>query len=63
MINFYFSYSKYHQLLMCLTWILTIIGFILIFIDVGGWVSDSVSENPHPIIGCITTGTRIIRQL
>lgn len=41
---------------MVCSWVLTIVGFILIFVDVGGWVSETVSENPHPLIGCITTG-------
>ena len=41
---------------MVLAWTLTVAGFIIIFVDVGGWVSESVSENPHPLIGCITTG-------
>ncbi|KAI9554364.1 hypothetical protein GHT06_019636 [Daphnia sinensis] len=45
----------YHQGLMVLAWTLTVIGFIIIFIDVDGWVSEPVSENPHPLIGCITT--------
>ncbi|XP_057375534.2 putative ferric-chelate reductase 1 homolog [Daphnia carinata] len=45
----------YHRGLMVLAWTLTVIGFIIIFIDVDGWVSESVSENPHPLIGCITT--------
>ncbi|XP_046651683.1 putative ferric-chelate reductase 1 homolog [Daphnia pulicaria] len=45
----------YHRGLMVLVWTLTVIGFIIIFIDVDGWVSESVSENPHPLIGCITT--------
>jgi hypothetical protein len=40
---------------MVLAWTLTVAGFIIIFVDVGGWVSESVSENPHPLIGCITT--------
>ncbi|XP_046453170.1 putative ferric-chelate reductase 1 homolog [Daphnia pulex] len=45
----------YHRGLMVLAWTLTVIGFIIIFVDVDGWVSESVSENPHPLIGCITT--------
>lgn len=45
----------FHQGLMVLAWCLTVVGFIIIFVDVGGWVSESVSENPHPLIGCITT--------
>ncbi|XP_045030123.1 putative ferric-chelate reductase 1 homolog [Daphnia magna] len=45
----------FHRGLMVIAWTLTVAGFIIIFIDVGGWVSESVSENPHPLIGCITT--------
>ncbi|XP_057375535.1 putative ferric-chelate reductase 1 homolog [Daphnia carinata] len=45
----------FHRGLMVLVWTLTVAGFIIIFVDVGGWVSESISENPHPLIGCITT--------
>lgn len=41
---------------MVLAWTLTVAGFIIIFVEVDGWVSESISENPHPLIGCITTG-------
>ena len=41
---------------MVFSWTLTVIAFILIFISVDGWVNDPVAENPHPLIGCITTG-------
>ncbi len=41
---------------MCLAWVLTVAAFIIIFIDVGGWVSEPVSEMPHALIGTITTG-------
>ncbi|EFX80339.1 hypothetical protein DAPPUDRAFT_224638 [Daphnia pulex] len=44
-----------HRGMMVLVWTLTVIAFIIIFVDVDGWVSESVSENPHPLIGCITT--------
>lgn len=47
---------QYHQGLMAVTWTLTVAAFIIIFIDVDGWVSESVSEMPHPLIGTITTG-------
>lgn len=47
---------------MGIAWLLTMAGFIIIFVDVGGWVPETVSENPHPLIGCITTGKLIIRQ-
>lgn len=51
----------YHRALMILTWTLTVIGFIIIFVDVGGWVSEPISENPHPLIGCITTALAFIQ--
>lgn len=41
---------------MVFAWTLTVAAFIIIFVDVDGWVSESISENPHPLIGCITTG-------
>ncbi|KAI9554365.1 hypothetical protein GHT06_019637 [Daphnia sinensis] len=45
----------FHRGLMVIAWTLTVAGFIIIFVDVGGWVSESIAENPHPLIGCITT--------
>ena len=41
---------------MVAVWLLTVAAFALIVIDVGGWVPQSVSENPHPLIGAIATG-------
>ena len=41
------------------SWTLTVTAFILIFVDIGGWVNDPISENPHPLICCITTGNLI----
>lgn len=37
---------------MILTWVLTIAGFVLIFVELGAW---SAEENPHAILGTITT--------
>lgn len=51
-----FCLQQYHQVLMAFVWILTMIAFIIIFIDVDGWVPETVSQNPHPLLGCITTG-------
>ncbi|KAJ0171929.1 hypothetical protein K1T71_012692 [Dendrolimus kikuchii] len=42
----------YHRIFMCTTWLLTIVGFILILVEVGGW--QSTSPNPHAITGIIT---------
>lgn len=37
---------------MILTWALTIAGFVIIFVEIGGW---SAEDNPHAILGTITT--------
>lgn len=37
---------------MILTWLLTMLGFILIFVKIQAW---SDTSNPHPILGVITT--------
>lgn len=37
---------------MIATWGLTIAGFIIIFVQVDGWSSE---DNPHAIMGTITT--------
>ncbi|XP_047539509.1 putative ferric-chelate reductase 1 homolog isoform X1 [Vanessa atalanta] len=42
----------YHRILMVLTWVLTMAGFILILIDVGGW--QTTGDNPHAITGIVT---------
>uniref|UniRef100_A0A336M9W8 CSON014204 protein n=1 Tax=Culicoides sonorensis TaxID=179676 RepID=A0A336M9W8_CULSO len=49
-----------HQICMTLTWLFTIVGFVLIFIKVGTW---SDIKNPHPILGVITTGLCFIQPL
>ena len=45
-----------HQSLMTATCLLTCAGFVLIFVDLKGWVPVSVAEEPHALIGTITTG-------
>ncbi|XP_013195136.2 putative ferric-chelate reductase 1 homolog [Amyelois transitella] len=42
----------YHRILMVLTWLLTVCGFILILVEVGGW--SSTGDNPHAITGIVT---------
>ena len=37
---------------MTLTWILTMAGFTIIFIDIGAW---SAEDSPHAILGTIAT--------
>lgn len=41
-----------HRILMVITWLLTIIGFILILSEVGGW--QDTGDNPHAITGIVT---------
>ncbi|XP_063371982.1 putative ferric-chelate reductase 1 homolog isoform X1 [Cydia amplana] len=42
----------YHRMLMVLTWLLTVTGFILILVEVGGW--STTGDNPHAITGIVT---------
>ncbi|RVE45028.1 hypothetical protein evm_010346 [Chilo suppressalis] len=42
----------YHRILMVLTWLLTVCGFIIILVEVGGW--STTGDNPHAITGIIT---------
>ncbi|GJQ82659.1 hypothetical protein Trydic_g19676 [Trypoxylus dichotomus] len=42
----------WHRGFMVLTWILTTVGFILIFIELKAWSSET---NPHAVLGLITT--------
>lgn len=41
-----------HRTSMMLTWLLTMVGFVLIFVKIQAW---SDVKNPHPILGVITT--------
>ena len=46
-----------HVSLMTLTWVLTMIAFVLIFKELNlEWTAIPLSENPHALLGCITTG-------
>lgn len=42
----------WHKMCSFTTWLLTIAGFIIIFLEVRGW---SQVENPHAVLGVITT--------
>ncbi|KAK9732358.1 Reeler domain [Popillia japonica] len=42
----------WHRFFMVLTWALTTVGFIVIFVELKAWSSES---NPHAILGLITT--------
>ncbi|XP_055528537.1 putative ferric-chelate reductase 1 homolog isoform X2 [Wyeomyia smithii] len=46
------QWFAWHRFLMVITWLLTIAGFVVIFVDIGGW---SQIDNPHPILGVVTT--------
>lgn len=46
------QWFAWHRFLMVLTWVLTIAGFVVIFVEIGGW---SQADNPHAILGTVTT--------
>lgn len=46
------QWFAWHRTFMVLTWSLTIVGFVLIFVELGGW---SAEQNPHAILGTVTT--------
>lgn len=46
------QWFAWHRTFMILTWSLTIAAFVLIFVELGGW---SAEQNPHAILGTITT--------
>ena len=45
------------------TWVLTICGFVIIFVDRGGWTSVPTSTNPHALLGVITTVLAFIQPV
>ncbi|EFX80429.1 hypothetical protein DAPPUDRAFT_304120 [Daphnia pulex] len=53
----------YHTILMMVTWTLTMIAFILIFSELGGWTSIPAKQNPHAVIGLITTLLAFIQPI
>lgn len=46
------QWFAWHRFLMVLTWVLTMAGFVIIFVEIGGW---SQVDNPHAILGTVTT--------
>ncbi|KAJ8708618.1 hypothetical protein PYW08_010000 [Mythimna loreyi] len=42
----------YHRIFMVVTWVLTVVGFILILVEVGGYATTG--DNPHAITGLVT---------
>ncbi|XP_041972011.1 putative ferric-chelate reductase 1 homolog [Aricia agestis] len=42
----------YHRILMVITWLLTMAGFVVILIEVGGY--STTGDNPHAITGLVT---------
>jgi hypothetical protein len=53
-----------HRMMMVITWLLTMAGFVLIFAELGWkWTAISISENPHPLLGCVTTGLCFIQPI
>lgn len=52
----------FHRILMVTTWLLTMAGFIIIFVELGlQWTKIPIEENPHAVLGCITTGLCFIQ--
>ncbi|XP_059484956.1 putative ferric-chelate reductase 1 homolog [Neocloeon triangulifer] len=52
------QWFAWHRVFMLFAWCLTLAGFVIIFIEIGGWSS---ADNPHAILGCITTGLAFIQ--
>lgn len=46
------QWFMWHRTFMVLTWALTVAGFIIIFVEIGGWSGE---QNPHAILGTVTT--------
>ncbi|CAH2058294.1 unnamed protein product, partial [Iphiclides podalirius] len=42
----------YHRILMAGTWVLTLVGFVVILVEAGGWAPGG--GNPHAITGIVT---------
>merc|ERR1712038_340888 len=53
-----------HVSLMTLTWILTLVAFVLIFVELNfEWTAINIDVNPHALLGCVTTGLCFIQPL
>ena len=50
------------RMMMVITWLLNMAGFVLIFAELGWkWTAIPISENPHPLLGLVTTGLCFIQ--
>lgn len=50
-----------HRSMMLLAVSMIIAAFVVIFVHVDGW--SQVAPNPHPILGCISTGLAVIQPI
>lgn len=55
------QWFHFHRFFMGLTWGLTVAGFILIVYYLQGWTKIKPKQNPHAILGVITTGLCFIQ--
>lgn len=51
----------WHRFFMVLVWLLTLAGFVLIFVELGSWTADT--RNPHAILGVVTTVLCFVQPL
>lgn len=54
------QWFAWHRICMILTWLLTMAAFIIIFVEIRGW---SQANNPHAILGVITTAICFIQPI
>ncbi|KAJ9583131.1 hypothetical protein L9F63_022523, partial [Diploptera punctata] len=54
------QWFAWHRMFMLLTWALTIAAFVLIFLELQAW---SEADNPHAILGCVTTGLAFLQPI
>ena len=38
-------------------------GFVLIFTELNGWTDIPIEQNPHAVLGCVTTGLCFMQPL
>ncbi|XP_075165907.1 putative ferric-chelate reductase 1 homolog isoform X2 [Haematobia irritans] len=54
------QWFAWHRICMVTTWSLTIAAFVIIFVEIGAWSSE---QNPHAILGVITTALCFIQPI
>lgn len=64
-VTYYVCYvtRQFHRILMVLTWALTLVAVVLIFVELDGWTSVPISTNPHSLIGMIVTVLAFIQPI